>query len=108
MGSLPARQGRRRLRRSTTPRARPGGALGVAVLGSLLSSGYRGDMDDAVTALPAGAGRRRAGLAGRRAAVAARSAAARAALADAAQDAFVGGMHTAALVAAAGRPGRGA
>ena len=30
-----------------------GGALGVAVLGSLLASGYRGDMDSAVGALPA-------------------------------------------------------
>ena len=29
-----------------------GGALGVAVLGSLLASGYRGDMDSAVGALP--------------------------------------------------------
>ena len=29
-----------------------GGALGVAVLGSLLASGYRGDMESAVSALP--------------------------------------------------------
>src|SRR3954447_3424677 len=33
-----------------------GGALGIAVLGSLLSSGYRGDMDAAVGGLPADAG----------------------------------------------------
>src|SRR5215207_4050264 len=33
-----------------------GGALGVAVLGSLLSSGYRGDMETAVSGLPADAG----------------------------------------------------
>jgi EmrB/QacA subfamily drug resistance transporter len=32
-----------------------GGALGVAVLGSLLNSGYRGDMDQATHGLPAGA-----------------------------------------------------
>jgi EmrB/QacA subfamily drug resistance transporter len=32
-----------------------GGALGVAVLGSLLSSGYRGDMDHVVNGLPGGA-----------------------------------------------------
>ena len=85
-----------------------GGALGVAVLGSLLASGYRGDMDSAVSALPArratrarlARGRARRGRAtGRRR------------LAATAQDAFVSGMHTAALVAAArrarGRAGRG-
>ena len=44
-----------------------GGALGVAVLGSLLASGYRGDMDSAVSACRAGA-RGRAGLARGRAA----------------------------------------
>jgi EmrB/QacA subfamily drug resistance transporter len=33
-----------------------GGALGVAVLGSLLSSGYRGDMEATVSSLPADAG----------------------------------------------------
>ncbi|MDA0179070.1 MFS transporter [Solirubrobacter phytolaccae] len=67
-----------------------GGALGVAVLGSLLASGYRGDMDS-FGGLPEVA---RDSLAG--------------ALmlgdpqvAAAAQDAFVSGMHTAALVAAA-------
>jgi predicted MFS family arabinose efflux permease len=35
-----------------------GGALGVAVLGSLLASGYRGHMDSAASALPPGAGAR--------------------------------------------------
>ena len=74
-----------------------GGALGVAVLGSLLASGYRGDMDSAVSALPAQARE-----------VAQDSLGGRAwpsvgddRLAAAAQDAFVSGMHTAALVAAA-------
>jgi EmrB/QacA subfamily drug resistance transporter len=72
-----------------------GGALGVAVLGSLLASGYRGDMESAVAALPAQARE-----------VAQDSLAGALALGDdrlvaAAQDAFVAGMQTAALVAAA-------
>ncbi len=72
-----------------------GGALGVAVLGSLLASGYRGDMESAVAALPAQARE-----------VAQDSLAGALALGDdrlvaAAQDAFVSGMQTAALVAAA-------
>lgn len=66
-----------------------GGALGVAVLGSLLASGYREDMDS-LGGLPE---------------VARDSLAGALALGDpqvvaAAQDAFVSGMHTAALVAA--------
>jgi EmrB/QacA subfamily drug resistance transporter len=72
-----------------------GGALGVAVLGSLLASGYRGDMESAVTALPAQA--REAAqdsLAGALAFGDDR-------LVAAAQDAFVSGMQTAVLVAAA-------
>ncbi len=36
-----------------------GGALGVAVLGSLLASQYRGDMDEAVSGLPHDVGRER-------------------------------------------------
>ena len=72
-----------------------GGALGVAVLGSLLASGYRGDMESVVSVLPAQARE-----------VAQDSLAGALALGDdrlaaAAQDAFVSGMHTAALVAAA-------
>jgi EmrB/QacA subfamily drug resistance transporter len=75
-----------------------GGALGVAVLGSLLASGYRGDMESAVSALP-GPAREIAedSLAGGMA-VAERLGDDR--LAGVAQDAFVSGMHTAALVAA--------
>jgi EmrB/QacA subfamily drug resistance transporter len=78
-----------------------GGALGVAVLGSMLSTGYRGRMEDAVAGLPAPAAEaaqeslagamsvsRLAGPGGER-------------LLDAAQSAFVSGMHSAALVAAA-------
>ncbi len=70
-----------------------GGALGVAVLGSLLSSGYRAGMDGMSAAAQdslAGA----LGLAGRL------GGAEGGALAGAAQQAFVDGMHTAVLVGA--------
>jgi EmrB/QacA subfamily drug resistance transporter len=72
-----------------------GGALGVAVLGSLLSSGYRADMDGALTGLPATAGAMaRDSLNGALALGDGR-------IAGVAREAFVGGMHTAAIVAAA-------
>src|SRR3954449_11821418 len=64
-----------------------GGTLGVAILGSLLSSGYRGHMDAAPSIA-------QDSLAG---ALALRNPQ----LAATARDAFVSGMHTAALVAAA-------
>jgi EmrB/QacA subfamily drug resistance transporter len=67
-----------------------GGALGVAVLGSVLSSGYRGDMDGAPAAAHDSLS---AALA-----VAARTGSD--SLATTAQQAFVHGMHAAALVAA--------
>ena len=76
-----------------------GGALGVAVLGSLLASGYRGDMDSAVSALPPQARELAQDSLAGALAVAERVGDGR--LAAAAQDAFVSGMHTAALVAAA-------
>ena len=66
-----------------------GGALGVAVLGSLLASGYRGEMDS-IPGLPEAA---RDSLGGALAIGDPR-------LVAAAQDAFVSGMHTGALVAA--------
>lgn len=66
-----------------------GGALGVAVLGSLLASGYRGDMDS-LGGLPEVA---RDSLAGALALGDPR-------VVGAAQEAFLSGMHTAALVAA--------
>jgi EmrB/QacA subfamily drug resistance transporter len=76
-----------------------GGALGVAVLGSLLASGYRGSMDSAVSALPLQARElAQDSLAG---ALAVSERVGDGRLAAAAQDAFVSGMHTAALVAAA-------
>jgi predicted MFS family arabinose efflux permease len=65
-----------------------GGSLGVAVLGSLLASGYRGDMDSVTAPEPA-----HDSLAGALAVGDPR-------LVDVARDAFLGGMHTAALVAA--------
>jgi EmrB/QacA subfamily drug resistance transporter len=79
-----------------------GGAFGVAVLGSLLASGYRGDMEAATAPLPAAA----ASAAQDSIAAAAQVAPSLPApfgaqLADAAELAFVGGMHTAVLVAAA-------
>jgi EmrB/QacA subfamily drug resistance transporter len=76
-----------------------GGAIGVAVLGSLLASGYRGSMDSAVSALPAQARELAQDSLGGALAVSQRVGDGR--LAAAAQDAFVSGMHTAALVAAA-------
>ncbi|MGW4468922.1 MFS transporter [Nonomuraea sp. NPDC004354] len=73
------------------------GALGVAVLGSLLSSTYRGEIAPALTALPEGvrhaAGESimaTVGLAGGNPAVL-----------NTAFDAFIDGMHTTALVSAA-------
>jgi EmrB/QacA subfamily drug resistance transporter len=67
-----------------------GGALGVAVLGSILSSGYRGDMDGA----PDAAHDSLAGALSVAAHIGDRD------LVTNAQNAFVSGMHAAALVAA--------
>ena len=76
-----------------------GGALGVAILGSLLASQYRGDMDEAVSGLPHGAAESASDTLSGGLAVAHRLG--DAGLADAAQTAFVSGMHIAALAAAA-------
>jgi hypothetical protein len=77
-----------------------GGALGVAILGSVLSSGYRGGMDDAVAGMPApAADAAQDSLAGGLAAAAHAGGASGHQLLVAAQDAFVSGMHTAAIVA---------
>jgi EmrB/QacA subfamily drug resistance transporter len=65
-----------------------GGALGVAVLGSVLSTGYRAGMEDAPAAAQESVG-------------AALAAGRDSALAEQAVDAFVSGMHTSAIVAAA-------
>ena len=72
-----------------------GGALGVAILGSVLSSIYRGDMTDAVTGLPAGA------AAAARDSLSGALALGDSGIAAAARDAFVSGMHGAVIVAAA-------
>jgi EmrB/QacA subfamily drug resistance transporter len=76
-----------------------GGALGVAILGSVVSSIYRGSVDSAVSGLgePA-AESARGSLAG---ALSVAQGDAGGAVAEAARQAFVNGMHGAALVAAA-------
>jgi EmrB/QacA subfamily drug resistance transporter len=76
-----------------------GGALGVAVLGSLLSSGYRADMDAAVSGLPANAADAARDSIGGAISVAAHGGGS--SLVTTAQEAFVSGMHSAVLVAAA-------
>jgi Na+/melibiose symporter-like transporter len=79
-----------------------GGALGVAILGSVLSSGYRGGMEDAVAGMPAPAAEAaKESLAGGLGAAAQAGGEPGRQLLLAAQDAFVSGMHTAALVAGA-------
>jgi EmrB/QacA subfamily drug resistance transporter len=75
-----------------------GGALGVAVLGSLLASQYRGDMDEAVSGLPHNVAEAASDNLGGGLAVAHRLA--DPGLADAAQNAFMSGMHVAAIAAA--------
>jgi predicted MFS family arabinose efflux permease len=78
-----------------------GGALGVAILGSLLSSGYRADMDAAVTGLPhAAAASAQDSLAGGLHAAAQLGGPAGERLAHTAQTAFVSGMHTALIAGA--------
>jgi EmrB/QacA subfamily drug resistance transporter len=88
MGSLPAAKMSVGSAINDTTRV-AGGSLGVAVLGSLLASGYRGEMDSVRAPAPA-----HDSLAGALAVGDPR-------LVDAARDAFLSGMHTAALVAAA-------
>jgi hypothetical protein len=79
-----------------------GGALGVAILGSVLSSHYRDGMDGAAHGLPAGAaGAARDSIAGASAVADRVGGAAGQALHHAASLAFVDGMQIAMLVAAA-------
>jgi hypothetical protein len=78
-----------------------GGALGVAVLGSLLSTGYRGDMETAVSGLPAEAGEAASEGVGGAVAVADKvGGQAGDSLVLAAHEAFTSAMSTAVLVAA--------
>ena len=100
MGSLPLAEASVGSAVNDTTRV-TGGALGVAVLGSALSSGYRADMEEVTAGMPAAAAEvsgdslmgalavaeRVGGTLGGR-------------LAEIAQSAFVSGMHTAVLVAA--------
>jgi EmrB/QacA subfamily drug resistance transporter len=99
MGSLPAAKVSVGSAVNDTTRT-TGGALGVAVLGSLLASGYRGHMDAATSALP-GPARDAAqdSLAGALAVAGRVGGTAGDRLHSAAEQAFMSGMHTAALVA---------
>jgi len=79
-----------------------GGALGVAVLGSLLSSGYRAGMDGVTQGLPSGvAEMANQSLAGGLAVAHRIGGGTGGHVSDAAQQAFVDGMQTAALAGAA-------
>src|SRR4051812_16004036 len=99
MGSLPPAKVSVGSAVSDTTRT-TGGALGVAVLGSLLAGGYRGHMDAVTSALP-GPARDAAqdSLAGALAVAGRVGGSAGDRLHSAAEQAFMSGMHTAALVA---------
>jgi EmrB/QacA subfamily drug resistance transporter len=100
MGALPAAKAGVGSAVNDTTRT-TGGALGVAILGSLLSTGYRADMEAVTQGLPAGArAAARDSLGGALTVAHQVGGATGARLADAAQAAFVNGMHAAALVAA--------
>jgi EmrB/QacA subfamily drug resistance transporter len=77
-----------------------GGALGVAILGSVLAGGYRSGIDSATESLPAPAAEVASDTVGGALHVASQSPDGSPALVDAAQSAFVSGMHTTAFVAA--------
>jgi hypothetical protein len=99
MGSLPlAKAGVGSAMNDTTRQV--GGALGVAVLGSVLASTYSAAMTPLVTALPPPAAELALDSVGGAARVAAEIGEAGAALVRAAASAFVDGMGNAALVAA--------
>ncbi len=98
MGSLPVEKASVGSAVNDTTRT-TGGALGVAILGSLLASQYRGDMDGAVSGLPHDAAATASDTLGGGLAVAHRLG--DGGLAEAAQSAFLNGMHVAAIAAAA-------
>jgi EmrB/QacA subfamily drug resistance transporter len=99
MGSVPAKQGSAGSAMNDTTR-QVGGALGVAVLGSVLSSAFGASVDDRVTAgLPAEAADLAQDSLGGALAVANRLPGPRGqALIDAARDGFIDGVHRAAVV----------
>ena len=98
MGSLPVEKASVGSAVNDTTRT-TGGALGVAILGSLLASQYRGDMDGAVSGLPHDAAASASDTLSGGLAVAHRLG--DSGLAEAAQSAFLNGMHVAAIAAAA-------
>ena len=98
MGSLPVEKASVGSAVNDTTRT-TGGALGVAILGSLLASQYRGDMDGAVSGLPHDAAATASDTLSGGLAVAHRLG--DSGLAEAAQSAFLNGMHAAAIAAAA-------
>ena len=98
MGSLPVDKASVGSAVNDTTRT-TGGALGVAILGSLLASQYRGDMDGAVSGLPHDAAATASDTLSGGLAVAHRLG--DSGLAEAAQSAFLNGMHVAAIAAAA-------
>ena len=98
MGSLPVEKASVGSAVNDTTRT-TGGALGVAILGSLLASQYRGDMDGAVSGLPHDAAATASDTLSGGLAVAHRLG--DNGLAEAAQSAFLNGMHVAAIAAAA-------
>jgi hypothetical protein len=77
-----------------------GGALGVAILGSVLAGGYRSGVGGATEGLPGPAAEVARDTVGGALHVASQSPDGSPALVEAAQSAFVGGMHTTAFVAA--------
>jgi EmrB/QacA subfamily drug resistance transporter len=99
MGSLPlAKAGVGSAMNDTTRQI--GGALGVAILGSILASSYGSAMESVVASLPPQAAEIAGDSVGGAMAVAAQAGAAGASLAEAAAVAFVGGMESAVWVAA--------
>jgi MFS family permease len=99
MGSLPlAKAGVGSAMNDTTRQI--GGALGVAILGSILASSYGSAMESVVASLPPQAAEIAGDSVGGAMAVASQAGAAGAPLAEAAAVAFVGGMESAVWVAA--------
>jgi hypothetical protein len=99
MGSLPrAKAGVGSAVNDTTRQV--GGALGVAIIGSLLSTAYGSSMEAATQGLPAPAGDAARDSVGGALGVAAQLGPQRALLADTARAAFVDAMGTSVLVAA--------
>src|SRR3954447_24434828 len=98
MGSLPVEKASVGSAVNDTTRT-TGGALGVAILGSLLASQYRGDMEGAVSGLPHESAATASDTLSGGLAVAHRLG--DSGLAEAAQSAFLNGMHVAAIAAAA-------